>query len=81
MFVLINLVGLGLSLGITLTVGVVLLNSSHLAPLMGMYRALTGHLAVPKQLVYSLGEVAATPICAVWNFSANKLWTFRGHHS
>ena len=32
----------------------------------------------PERLAYSMGLLVATLPCAVWNFSANKLWTFQG---
>lgn len=76
MFVLVNLVGLGLSLLIVLIVGRWMLRTGSAVSLAGLFRTLTGRHAVPKQLAYSLGELAATPLCAIWNFSANKLWTF-----
>jgi putative flippase GtrA len=78
MFVLVNLVGLGLSTFIVLTFGRWMIRAGSADSLARLYLAVTGKHPVARQLAYSLGELAATPLCAVWNFSANKLWTFSG---
>jgi putative flippase GtrA len=78
MFVLVNLVGLGLSMVIVLIVGRWMIRAGSADSLARLYLAVTGKHPVARQLAYSLGELAATPLCAVWNFSANMLWTFSG---
>ncbi len=77
MFVLVNLVGLGLSLVIVLIVGRWMMHTGSADSLARLYHTFTGRQPVVRQLAYSFGELAATPPCAVWNFSANKLWTFK----
>jgi putative flippase GtrA len=81
MFIAVNLVGMGLSMVVTAVVGAALLHT-HIAHSSALHiHGLTGHHPVPERLAYSMGELAATPFCAVWNFTANKLWTFGGSHS
>jgi hypothetical protein len=63
---------------IVLTMGHWMIRTGSAASLARLYHAVTGQHPVAEQLAYSLGELAATPLCAVWNFSANKLWTFSG---
>jgi len=80
MFVAVNLVGLGLSWAVMRVVGGWLLQSGLAASMVPALQRFTAHRPVVERLAYSLGELAATPLCAVWNFSANKLWTFRSAH-
>jgi hypothetical protein len=78
MFFMVNIVGLGLSLLVVLIVGHWMIHSGSAATLARHYHTVTGRQPVVRQLAYSLGELAATPPCAIWNFTANKLWTFGG---
>jgi putative flippase GtrA len=88
MFVVVNLVGLALSWSVMRLVGAWLIHwdVSHAwllqsAParfLAGLLNARSEAGVEAARLAYSIGELAATPLCAVWNFSANKLWTFGG---
>jgi putative flippase GtrA len=78
MFVAVNLVGMGLTWVVMQLMGAWLLHTQMANTLAHIMQARIGHLPVPERLAYSLGELAATPLCAIWNFTANKLWTFGG---
>jgi putative flippase GtrA len=88
MFVAVNIVGLALSWMVMRLVGAWLIHwdASHSwllqsdlsHRLAGLLNARTGEGVNADQLAHSLGELSATPLCAVWNFTANKLWTFSG---
>jgi putative flippase GtrA len=78
MFVVVNIVGLGLSWGVMRLVGAWLLHigwaeSQALVLQQWLHRPVD-----PDNLAHSLGILVATAPCAVWNFVANKLWTFGG---
>src|SRR5687768_6856247 len=85
MFVAVNLIGLALSWTVMRLVGAWLMHwdVSHAwllqsAPaqfLAGILNARTDAGVEAVRLAHSLGELSATPLCAVWNFTANKLWT------
>jgi putative flippase GtrA len=89
MFVAVNVVGLALTWGVMRLVGAWLyhwdvthtwlLQSGASRFLAGLLNARTETGVEAERLAYSLGELSATPLCAVWNFTANKLWTFGGH--
>jgi putative flippase GtrA len=76
MFIAVNLVGLALSWAVMRLVGAWLLHSGWAAALVPVVERMVHQPAHTDRLAYSLGVLAATPPCAVWNFSANKLWTF-----
>jgi putative flippase GtrA len=78
MFVGVNLVGLVLSWLVMRGVMGWLLHTHLAHSLAGALHASTGRLPDVERLAYSLGELGATPLVAVWNFSANRLWTFKG---
>jgi putative flippase GtrA len=78
MFIAVNLVGLCLSWAIMRLVGYWLLKSGMATTTVQLFHEWTGKTPVLERWAYSLGELTATPICAVWNFSANRLWTFGG---
>jgi len=78
MFFAVNIVGLGLSLAVMRAVGAWILHMGW-AESQALYLQQWLHRPVdPSNLAHSLGVLAATPPCAVWNFAANKLWTFGG---
>jgi putative flippase GtrA len=78
MFVAINVVGAGLSWLIVRGMMTWLLHAQLAHSMAAMIHQWTGHLPRPLRLAFVLGELAATPPVAVWNFSANRLWTFKG---
>lgn len=81
MFVAVNLVGLFLSWMVMSLVGAWLLHLAATSSLPSVFQLVTHHRPMKDVNAYTLGELAATPLCAVWNFTANKLWTFRGHRT
>jgi putative flippase GtrA len=76
MFFAVNLVGLGLSWVVMRTVMGWLLHTQLAYTLADSLSNRIGLVPDPTRLAYSLGELTATPLVAVWNFSANKFWTF-----
>jgi putative flippase GtrA len=78
MFFVVNLVGLGLSWVVMSLVGGWLLRIDWAAALAPQIQRLIHRPVAPERLAYSMGLLVATLPCAVWNFSANKLWTFQG---
>jgi putative flippase GtrA len=78
MFFAVNLVGLGLSLAVMRVVGAWLLHTGWAASQALLLQQWLHHPVDASNLAHSLGVLAATPPCAVWNFGANKLWTFGG---
>jgi putative flippase GtrA len=78
MFFAVNLVGLGLTWVIMRLVGAWILHADLATSLAASVQRFTGGRPANDHLAYTLGELAATPFCAVWNFGANKLWTFGG---
>jgi putative flippase GtrA len=88
MFVAVNVVGLALSWAVMRLVGAWLthwdvshawlLQSAPANFLGGLLNARSDQGIDAVRLAHSLGELSATPLCAVWNFTANRLWTFRG---
>jgi putative flippase GtrA len=78
MFIAVNLVGLVLSWSIMRLVGFLLLTTGSAETSAQLFQSWTGKQPVVEHWAYVLGELTATPICAVWNFSANRLWTFGG---
>jgi putative flippase GtrA len=79
MFVGVNLVGMALSWAIMRLTMAWLLDHQVAHTLAQAFHNSTGKLPDPARLAYGLGELAATPPVAVWNFTANRLWTFGGH--
>jgi putative flippase GtrA len=78
MFFAVNVVGLGLSWVVMRVSGAWLLQIGWAQPL-ALWLQQWAHRAIPADRVaYSLGVLISTAPCAVWNFSANKLWTFGG---
>ncbi len=77
MFIAVNLVGLVLAWIIMSFVGAWLLQREALHVLPGLLHSLLGRGSDVAPRAYTLGELSATPVCAVWNFTANRLWTFR----
>ena len=78
MFFAVNIVGLGLTWVVMRVVGAWMLRmgwAQSLAPLLQQWAHFT---VLPDRLAHSLGVLVATFPCAVWNFTANKLWTFGG---
>ena len=63
-FVAVNIVGLLLNLGIMKLVFIIMTGQMVL-------------LANPSHSQWNIAKAIAIVIVAVWNFSANKLWTFR----
>ena len=78
MFFAVNVVGLGLSWGVMRIVGAWLLSAGWAASLAPIVERLMHRVVPVDRLAYSLAVLAATFPCAVWNFTANKLWTFGG---
>jgi putative flippase GtrA len=78
MFFAVNIVGLGLSWVVMRLVGGWLLQTGWAASQAVVLQHGLHHSVDPSNLAHSLGVLAATPPCAVWNFGANKLWTFGG---
>jgi putative flippase GtrA len=78
MFFAVNIVGLGLSWAVMRVVGAWLLHTGWAQSEAALLQQLTHHSVDPVSFAHSLGVLAATPPCAVWNFGANKIWTFRG---
>lgn len=66
-FVLVNLLGLGFNVAIVTAV-------AHALP-----AVLVGRLAhLSRDPGAMIGKLVATPMVALWNFGANKYWTFAG---
>ncbi len=78
MFVAVNLVGLVLAWVVMSHVGAWILRREAAHSLPSILHALLAHRADQAATAYSVGELAATPLCAVWNFAANRFWTFGG---
>jgi putative flippase GtrA len=78
MFVAVNLVGLVLAWVVMSLVGAWILQREATHSLPGLLHALLARRADQAATAYSIGELAATPLCAVWNFAANRFWTFGG---
>ena len=78
MFFAVNLVGLGLSWTVMSLVGAWLLDTGWAQALVPLVQRLTQRPTPVDRLAYSAGILVSTVPCAVWNFTANKLWTFQG---
>jgi putative flippase GtrA len=76
MFFAVNIVGLGLSWAVMRVVGAWLLHAGWAESQALLLQQWLQKPVDPSNLAHSIGVLAATPPCAVWNFSANKLWTF-----
>jgi putative flippase GtrA len=78
MFVAVNLVGLVLAWVVMTLVGASILRQEAAHTLPRLLHSFLAHQADQIATAYSIGELAATPFCAVWNFAANRFWTFGG---
>jgi putative flippase GtrA len=76
MFFAVNLVGLALSWVFMTAIGVWLLRAGWAQPLASLVERLTHRPTPVDHLAYTVGLLAATVPCSIWNFTANKLWTF-----
>jgi putative flippase GtrA len=78
MFVAVNLVGLVLAWVVMSHVGAWILGREAAHSLPAMLDAFMARRSDQPAAAYTIGELAATPLCAVWNFAANRFWTFGG---
>ena len=74
----VNVVGLGLSWAVMRLVGAWLLHAGWAQPQALLLQQWLHRPVDPSNLAHSLGVLVATAPCAVWNFGANKFWTFGG---
>lgn len=66
MFFTVNIIGLALNLGIMKTVFFAFTHSWHGQP--------------PQKIDWMIAKMSATVIVVLWNFGANKHWTFKTAH-